>query len=211
MQLRLAQKWLGRSNKRVEPRRNRWPIPLSREAAYWPKLERELRATRVCDRAGPRLKLAVMQPINLGSGENPVAHLDRCGALSRLGQLVQSDHCIAQRCVINKYVVVYERRRLVCVGIDFIFAAHLLADRLRLIRKGRMRPCLCKRSSTSTARAAKRTRMIRTGQECILDTWPSTSQVKHSFSRHSKEFHTWPNPISEPNAFARPRARSFTI
>ena len=75
--------------------------------------------------------LAVMQPINLGSGENPVAHLDRCGALSRLGQLVQSDHCIAQRCVINKYVVVYERRWLAYVGMDFIFVAHLLADRLR--------------------------------------------------------------------------------
>ena len=41
--------------------------------------------------------LAVMQPINLGSGEDPILDLDRCGALSRLGQMVQRDHCIAQR------------------------------------------------------------------------------------------------------------------
>jgi len=75
--------------------------------------------------------LAVMQPINLGSGEDPILDLDRCDALSRLGQIVQRDHCIAQRWTINQYVAVYERRWLACVGIDFIFVSHLLADRLR--------------------------------------------------------------------------------
>jgi len=71
--------------------------------------------------------LAVMQPINLGSGEDPILDLDRCDALSRLGQIVQRDHCIAQRWAINQYVAVYERRWLACVGIDFIFfAAHVL-------------------------------------------------------------------------------------
>ena len=71
--------------------------------------------------------LAVMQPINLGSGEDPILDLDRCGALSRLGQIVQRDHCIAQRLVINQYVAVYERRWLARVGIDFnFFAAHVL-------------------------------------------------------------------------------------
>src|SRR6516162_1372278 len=62
--------------------------------------------------------LAVMQPINLGSGEDPILDLDRCDALSRLGQIVQRDHCIAQRWAINQYVAVYERRWLACVGID---------------------------------------------------------------------------------------------
>jgi len=78
---------------------------------------------------GPGLnRLAVMQPIDLGSGEDPILDLDRCGALSRLGQIVQRDHCIAQRLVINQYVAVYERRWLACVGIDFIFiAAHVLS------------------------------------------------------------------------------------
>ena len=53
---------------------------------------------------GPGLnRLAVMQPIDLGSGEDPILDLDRCGALSRLGQIVQRDHCIAQRLVINQY------------------------------------------------------------------------------------------------------------
>jgi hypothetical protein len=71
--------------------------------------------------------LAVMKPINLGSGEDPILDLDRCGALSRLGQIVQRDHCIAERWAINQYVAVYERRWLACVGIDFIFfAAHVL-------------------------------------------------------------------------------------
>jgi hypothetical protein len=42
-----------------------------------------------------------MQPINLGSGEDPILDLDRCGALSRLGQIVQRDHCIAERWAIN--------------------------------------------------------------------------------------------------------------
>ena len=71
--------------------------------------------------------LAVMQPINLGSGGDPILDLDRCDALSRLGQIVQRDHCIAQRWAINQYVAVYERRWLACVGIDFIFfAAHVL-------------------------------------------------------------------------------------
>ena len=32
---------------------------------------------------------AVMQPINLGSGEDPILDLDRCGDLSRLGQIAQ--------------------------------------------------------------------------------------------------------------------------
>jgi hypothetical protein len=62
--------------------------------------------------------LAVMQPINLGSGEDPILDLGRCDALSRLGQIVQRDHCIAQRWAINQYVAVYERRWLACVGID---------------------------------------------------------------------------------------------
>jgi hypothetical protein len=69
---------------------------------------------------------AVMQPINLGSSEDPILELDRCGDLSRLGQTVQRDHCIAQRWAINQNVAVYERRWLACVGIDFIFAAHVL-------------------------------------------------------------------------------------
>ena len=67
--------------------------------------------------------LAVMQPINLGSGEDPILDLDRCGVLSRLGQIVQRDHSIAQRWAINQYVAVYERRWLACVGIGFIFFA----------------------------------------------------------------------------------------
>jgi hypothetical protein len=71
--------------------------------------------------------LAVIKPINLGSGEDPILDLDRCDALSRLGQIVQRDHCIAQRWAINEYVAVDERRWLARVGIDFIFfAAHLL-------------------------------------------------------------------------------------
>jgi hypothetical protein len=45
---------------------------------------------------------AVMQPINLGSGEDPILDLNRCGDLSRLGQIVQRDHCIAQRWAINQ-------------------------------------------------------------------------------------------------------------
>ena len=65
-----------------------------------------------------RSGLAVMQPINLGNGEDPIPDLDRCGVLSRLGQIVQRDHCIAQRWAINQYVAVYERRWLACVGID---------------------------------------------------------------------------------------------
>ena len=86
------------------------------------KPERELRAARSSGSG-----LAVMQPINLGSGEDPILDLDRCGALSRLGQIVQRDHCIAERWAINQYVAVYERRWLACVGIDFIFfASHVL-------------------------------------------------------------------------------------
>jgi hypothetical protein len=34
--------------------------------------------------------LAVMQPINLGSGEDPILDLDRCDALSHLGQMVRA-------------------------------------------------------------------------------------------------------------------------
>ena len=68
----------------------------------------------------------MVQPINLGSGIDPVAYLNCCGAFSRLGQMVQSDHCLAQRQAINRLVAVYQRRRLVCINIDFIFAAHLL-------------------------------------------------------------------------------------
>ena len=82
--------------------------------------------TRVSTDQGLRLSgsgLAVMQPINLGSGEDPILDLDRCDALSRLGQTVQRDHSIAQRWAINQYVAVYERRWLACVGIDFIFFA----------------------------------------------------------------------------------------
>ena len=68
-----------------------------------------------------------MQTINLGNGEDPIPDLDRCDVLSRLGQIVQRDHSIAQRWAINQYVAVYERRWLACVGIDFIFfAAHVL-------------------------------------------------------------------------------------
>jgi hypothetical protein len=52
----------------------------------------------------------MMQPINLGSGEDPILDLDRCGDLSRLGQIVQRDHCITQRWAINQYVAVYERQ-----------------------------------------------------------------------------------------------------
>ena len=46
----------------------------------------------------------------LGSGEDPILDLDRCGDLSRLGQIVQRDHCITQRWAINQYVAVYERQ-----------------------------------------------------------------------------------------------------
>ena len=53
-----------------------------------------------------RSGLAVMQPINLGSGGDPILDLDRWDALSRLGQIVQRDHCIAQRWAINQYVAV---------------------------------------------------------------------------------------------------------
>jgi hypothetical protein len=73
-------------------------------------------------------RLAVMQPINLSSGEDPILDLDRCAALSRLGQMIQGDHCIAQRLVINQYVVVYERRWLARIYINFSFVvAHVLA------------------------------------------------------------------------------------
>src|ERR1700722_18607818 len=37
-----------------------------------------------------------------------------------------------------------------------------------------------------------------------------TSQVKHRFSKNSEGLQTWPNPISEPNAFARRRVRNST-
>jgi len=68
-----------------------------------------------------------MQPINLSSGEDPIADLDHCGALSGFGQIVQRDHCIAQRWAIDRLVAVYEHRWLACVGINFIlFAAHVL-------------------------------------------------------------------------------------
>jgi hypothetical protein len=97
-----------------------WSGTLSREAALKP--EQELRAARSSGSG-----LAVMQPINLGSGKDPILDYDCCGALSRLGQIVQLDDCIAQRWAINRYVAVYERRWLACVGIDFIFfAAHVL-------------------------------------------------------------------------------------
>ena len=71
--------------------------------------------------------LAVMQPINLGSGEDPVLDLDRCDALSQFGQIVQRDHRLSKRWAIDRLAAVYQRRWLACVGIDFIFAAHVLS------------------------------------------------------------------------------------
>jgi len=68
----------------------------------------------------------MVQPINLVSGIDPIAYLDCCGALSRLRQMVKSDHGLADGKAINRLVAVYQRRRLVCINIDFIFAAHLL-------------------------------------------------------------------------------------
>src|SRR6516162_11884813 len=68
-----------------------------------------------------------MQPINLSSGEDPIADLDRCGALAIGGQIVQRDYGLSERRTINRLVAVYQRRWLACVGIDFIFfAAHVL-------------------------------------------------------------------------------------
>jgi len=68
-----------------------------------------------------------MQPINLSSGEDPIADLDRCGALAIGGQIVQRDHGLSKRRTINRLVAVYQRRWLACVGIDFtFFAAHVL-------------------------------------------------------------------------------------
>ena len=69
-----------------------------------------------------------MQPINLSSGEDPIADLDRCGALPIGWQMVQGDHCLSKRRAINRIVAVYQRRWQACVGIDFIFiAAHVLS------------------------------------------------------------------------------------
>jgi hypothetical protein len=73
--------------------------------------------------------LRVVQPINLRSGEDPTADLDRCCALSRLGQLVQSDHGFSERWAFNRLVAVHQRRWLACINVDFIFAAHFAVPR----------------------------------------------------------------------------------
>ena len=70
----------------------------------------------------------MMQPINLSSGEDPIADLDPCGDLPIGWQMVQSDHGLSKRWAIDRIVAVYQRRWLACVGIDFIFiAAHVLS------------------------------------------------------------------------------------
>ena len=119
--------------------------------------------------------LAVMQPINLGSGEDPILDLDRCGALSRLGQIVQRDHCIAQRRAINQYVAVYESRWLAYVGIDFIFfAAHVLPHFLRISDLGRV-PDLIGTVGWTNVRGTNPCGIgqagsdVGIGQECVLD------------------------------------------
>jgi hypothetical protein len=72
------------------------------------------------------LGLAMVQPINLGSGIDPIAYLDCCGALSRLRQMVKSDHGLADGKAINRLVAVYQRRSLPRININFIFVVHLL-------------------------------------------------------------------------------------
>src|SRR5829696_3220504 len=47
-------------------------------------------------------------------------------------------------------------------------------------------------------------------RQTAIDTSPLTSQVKHRFSEFPR-IPTWPNPISEPNAFARRRVRNSMI
>jgi len=68
-----------------------------------------------------------MQPINLGSGEDPILDLDRCDTLSQFGQIVQRDHRLSKRWAIDRLAAVYQRRWLACVGIDFILTAHVLS------------------------------------------------------------------------------------
>jgi len=51
-----------------------------------------------------------MQPINLSSGKDPILDLDHCGALPIRWQIVQRDHCLAQRWAIDRIVAVYQRR-----------------------------------------------------------------------------------------------------
>jgi hypothetical protein len=74
----------------------------------------------------------MMQPINLSSGEDPIADRDLCGALAIGGQMIQGDHCLAQCFAFYLPVAVDQRRWLAYVGIDFTLSvAHVLASLLR--------------------------------------------------------------------------------
>jgi hypothetical protein len=79
----------------------------------------------------------MMQPINLSSGEDPIADRDLCGALAIGGQMIQGDHCLPRP--VFRILSACRRRSaslagrwLAYVGIDFTLSvAHVLASLLR--------------------------------------------------------------------------------